>query len=152
MSGATQLLVRLATCLRLTVEKADGKVGIANEGYWGIPVKPSTTYKASFYIKGSGSFAPQRRPGQNAPQTPPPAVIEDNTAGPITVTIESNDGKTVYASGTINLEKSIYWKKYALTLTTAANVTTYYKRTFCNFNQSLGFILFQSGVVVSSNL
>jgi len=38
----------LTTCLRLTVEKATGRVGIANEGYWGIPIKPSTTYKASF--------------------------------------------------------------------------------------------------------
>ncbi|HEY2348342.1 MAG TPA: hypothetical protein VGH64_04975, partial [Puia sp.] len=43
----------LPTCLRLTVEKAAGKAGIANEGYWGIPVKPSSTYKASLYIKGT---------------------------------------------------------------------------------------------------
>src|ERR1044071_7793953 len=43
----------LSTCLRLTVEKAIGKAGIANEGYWGIPVKPSTAYKTSFYIKGT---------------------------------------------------------------------------------------------------
>ena len=111
----------LSTCLRLTVEKAGGRIGIANEGYWGIPVKPSTTYQASFYIKGSGSFQPPRRPGQPAPANPAP-VIEDNTAGPITVTIESNDGKTVYASGTINLAKSIFWKKYELTLTTKADV------------------------------
>jgi alpha-L-arabinofuranosidase len=112
----------LQTCLRLTVEKAAGRVGIANEGYWGIPVKPSTTYKASFYLKGSGSFQAPRRPG--APQSTQPAapVIEDNTAGPITVTIESNDGKTTYASGTINLAKSTFWKKYELSLTTAANV------------------------------
>src|SRR4051812_1380194 len=27
----------LSTCLRLTVEKVAGRVGIANEGYWGIP-------------------------------------------------------------------------------------------------------------------
>ena len=40
----------LTACLRLTVEKVNGRVGIANEGYWGIPVKPSTTYNASFYI------------------------------------------------------------------------------------------------------
>lgn len=111
----------LTTCLRLTVEKADGKVGIANEGYWGIPVKPSTSYKASFYMKGSGSVQPQRRPGGQQPANPAP-VIDDNTAGPITVTIESNDGKTIYASGTVNLEKSIFWKKYELTLTTSSNV------------------------------
>jgi alpha-L-arabinofuranosidase len=112
----------LSTCLRLTVEKANGRVGIANEGYWGIPVKPSTSYRASFYLKGTGSFQPPRRPGAQQPAQPTGPVIEDNTAGPITVTIESNDGKTVYASGTINLEKSIFWKKYELTLTTAANV------------------------------
>lgn len=111
----------LTTCLRLTVEKAAGKIGIANEGYWGIPVKPATAYQASFYIKGSGSFQPPRRPGQPAPVNPAP-VIEDNTAGPITVSIESNDGRTVYASGTINLAKSIFWKKYELTLTTKADI------------------------------
>jgi alpha-N-arabinofuranosidase len=111
----------LQTCLRLTVEKASGKVGIANEGYWGIPVKPNTAYRASFYIKGSGSIQPQRRPGAPQPAQQA-AVIEDNTAGPITITIESNDGKTVYASGTITLAKSIFWKKYELTLTTAADV------------------------------
>lgn len=111
----------LTTCLRLTVEKPGGRIGIANEGYWGIPVKPGTAYKASFYIKGTGSNPPPRqRPGQPAP--PPTTVIEDNTAGPVTVTIESRDGKTVYASGTIDLVKSIYWKKYELTLTTAADV------------------------------
>jgi alpha-L-arabinofuranosidase len=111
----------LQTCLRLTVEKAGGRVGIANEGYWGIPVKPSTTYRASFYLKGSGTIQPPRRPGSQQPAAPT-TVIEDHTAGPMTVTIESNDGKTVYASGTINLEKSQFWKKYELTLTTASNV------------------------------
>lgn len=112
----------LTTCLRLTVEKPGGRIGLANEGYWGIPVKPGTAYKASFYIKGTGSNPPPRqRPGQPAPA--PVTVIEDNTAGPVTVTIESNDGKTVYATGTIDLIKSIYWKKYELTLTTAADVT-----------------------------
>ncbi|CAN5451890.1 hypothetical protein BH10BAC2_BH10BAC2_33860 [soil metagenome] len=112
----------LSTCLRLTVEKASGRVGIANEGYWGIPVKPSTTYKASFYMKGSERSEPFRWPWEPKPNTPPLPDIPDNTPGPITVSIESNDGKTVYASGTINLDKSIYWKKYELTLTTAANI------------------------------
>jgi len=112
----------LQSCLRLTVEKAAGRVGIANEGYWGIPVKPSTTYKASFYIKGTGSIQPFRRPGSQQPAQPTGPVIEDNTAGLITITIESNDGKTVYASGTIDLAKNTFWKKYELTLTTAANV------------------------------
>ena len=112
----------LSTCLRLTVEMADGRVGIANDGYWGIPVKPSTTYSASFYIKGTDRREPPRWPWEPKPNTPPLPVIENNTAGPITVSIESNDGKTVYATGTINLEKSIYWKKYDLSLSTGADV------------------------------
>jgi alpha-L-arabinofuranosidase len=112
----------LTTCLRLTVPTAGIKVGIANEGYWGIPVKPSTTYKASFYLKGTGSM-PQRRFGrQQASTAPPAATIENNTAGLITVSIESTDGKTVYATGTIDFEKSSFWKKYELTLTTVADV------------------------------
>ena len=117
LNGAMQ------ACLRLTVEKADGSVGIANEGYWGIPVKPSATYKASFYIKGTDRREPPRWPWEPKPTTPPLPVIENNTPGPITVSIESNDGKTVYATGTINLEKSIYWKQYEVSLTTEANVT-----------------------------
>ncbi|HEX7411150.1 MAG TPA: alpha-L-arabinofuranosidase C-terminal domain-containing protein [Bacteroidales bacterium] len=112
----------LQTCLRLLVEKGGSRVGIANDGYWGIPVKPATIYQASFYIKGTGTIQPPRRPGSPAPTQPSSPVIDDSTAGPITVTIESNDGKTVYASGTINLIKSAFWKKYELTLTTAANI------------------------------
>ncbi len=112
----------LSTCLRLTVETVNGRAGIANEGYWGIPVKPSTTYTASFYLKGTDRREPHRWPWEPKPATPPLPVIENNTAGPITVSIESNDGKTVYATGTIHLEKSIFWKKYSLTLTTKADV------------------------------
>jgi len=112
----------LQSCLRLTVEKAGSRVGIANEGYWGIPVKPNTAYKASFYLKGTGTIQPPRRPGSQQPAQPAGTLIEDNTAGPITVTIESNDGKTIYASGTIELAKSAFWKKYELTLSTSSNV------------------------------
>jgi alpha-N-arabinofuranosidase len=113
----------LTQCLRLTVEKADGKVGVANEGYWGIPVRPSTTYHASFYIKGTARKDPPRWSWEPKDSKPSLPEIENNTAGPVTVSIESNDGKTVYATGTINLEKSIYWKKYEVNLTTAADVT-----------------------------
>jgi alpha-N-arabinofuranosidase len=111
----------LTTCLKLVVETDGGRAGIANEGYWGIPVKPNTTYKASFYIKGLGSTPPRRRPDGSA-STPIAPVIENNTAGPVTVSIESSDGKTVYASGIINLVKSNFWKKYELKLTTASTI------------------------------
>ena len=112
----------LQTCLRLTIENSGSRAGIANEGFWGIPVKPSTIYNASFYMKGAGGMPLQRRPGAPASNQLAPPVIVDNTAGPVTVSIESKDGKTVYASGTINLEKSAFWKKYQLTLTTSAGI------------------------------
>ncbi|MGY0034675.1 hypothetical protein [Pedobacter sp. NJ-S-72] len=111
----------LTTCLRLLVDTAGGRAGIANEGYWGIPVLPNTTYNASFYIKGTDSKPLPLNPWDPKPTVAVP-VIADNTAGPITVSIESNDGKTVYASGTINLVKSAFWKKYELKLTTGAGV------------------------------
>ena len=115
----------LTTCLKLTVEQPGTRAGIANSGFWGMPVNPSTTYSASFYIKGAGQAPPPARGGNRPPQanaTPIP-VIENNTAGLITVSLESNDGKTVYASGTINLEKTPFWKKYVLKLTTKAGIT-----------------------------
>ena len=142
----------MQACLRLTVEKADGRVGIANEGYWGIPVKPSTTYQASFYIKGTDRREPPRWPWEPKPTTPPLPVIENNTPGPITVSIESNDGKTVYAKGTINLEKSIYWKKYEVNFNHGCKCKTNERCTLCNFYQSHRCLLFQSRFFISANL
>ena len=48
----------IGTSLRLDVTQAStGHVaGIANEGYWGIPVKPNTRYRASFYAKAAPGF------------------------------------------------------------------------------------------------
>ena len=88
----------LSTCLRLDVTKSGGRVGIANEGYWGIPVKPQTTYKASFYAKTT-----------------------DEAAGPLTVSIESNDGTVTYASVPVTLNKG-EWKKYEVQLSTGNNI------------------------------
>ncbi|SDZ73105.1 alpha-N-arabinofuranosidase [Arachidicoccus rhizosphaerae] len=42
--------------LKLTVTKAGSSgAGIANSGYWGIPVRPNTEYKGFFYAKSSDS-------------------------------------------------------------------------------------------------
>jgi alpha-L-arabinofuranosidase len=86
--------------LKLIVTQAAGdqRVGIANEGFWGIPVKPSTSYKASFYAKASAGFA-----------------------GPIVVSIISTNGATTSASAQV-ARIGDTWAKYDVTLTTAANV------------------------------
>src|SRR4051794_5570430 len=46
----------LPVSLRLDLSGA-AAAGVANDGYWGIPVRPDTTYSASFYAKGGGGFA-----------------------------------------------------------------------------------------------
>jgi len=86
----------LTSSLRLditNVEKGQ-RVGVANEGYWGIPVKPATTYRASFYAKASAGFS-----------------------GPLNIDIESNDGATVFAAATVPTVTE-HWRRYELTLTT----------------------------------
>ncbi len=88
----------LTTCLRLDVGKEGGEVGFTNDGYWGIPVKPNTIYRASFYVKSA-----------------------NKEVSNLNVRIESRDGKTVYAKGTVLL-KSSDWKKYTLKLSTSNQV------------------------------
>ncbi len=46
----------LPTSLKVTVTgaSAGNEAGVTNEGYWGIPLKPRTTYQLSFYAKVAG--------------------------------------------------------------------------------------------------
>jgi len=87
----------IGTSLRVDVTQASAAhgAGVANEGYWGIPVKPQTRYRASFYAKAAAGVT-----------------------GPVTMSIQSDDGKTVYATGKVASLTSA-WKQYELTLTTA---------------------------------
>ena len=84
--------------LRLTL--AGGAGGIANNGYWGIPVKPATRYTATFYARGNEGFA-----------------------GPVTAALVARAGEQAVASAaTAPLTGG--WKKYTLTLTTPADAPT----------------------------
>jgi len=84
----------LTTHLKLTISKVPvgGRVAVANDGYWGIPVKSNWTYRCSFYAKALKGFS-----------------------GPLTVSIESTDGTIVYASATIPAINDV-WKHYRITL------------------------------------
>ncbi len=86
----------IGTSLRLEVTKASAghAAGVANEGYWGIPVKSHTRYRGSFYAKAAPGFD-----------------------GPITVSIQSDDGRTVYATGKV-ARLAPAWKQYEVTLQT----------------------------------
>jgi alpha-N-arabinofuranosidase len=73
---------------------ATAPAGVANGGFWGIPVKPGTTYRVSFFAKAASGFT-----------------------GPVTVSLESADGKTVFASAKIP-KITGEWKKFETKLKT----------------------------------
>ncbi|HUA68401.1 MAG TPA: alpha-L-arabinofuranosidase C-terminal domain-containing protein [Candidatus Saccharimonadales bacterium] len=86
----------LTTSLRLDVTEASQEhpAGIANSGYWGIPVKPMTRYHASFYAKAAPGFF-----------------------GTVTVSIQADDSSAVYAKGEVSgLTQD--WKQFKITLET----------------------------------
>jgi alpha-N-arabinofuranosidase len=76
----------------------DSPAGVANDGYWGIPVKPATKYHVSFFAKAK------------------------HFSGPLTVALESTDGKTIFAQSEISGIGG-GWNKFETTLTTASDIT-----------------------------
>ena len=93
---------KLPTSLRLDVATASvaAPAGVANEGYWGIPVKAGTRYHASFYAKAGNNFS-----------------------GPLTVAITSPDGATIFAEAKVR-HLSADWQRYEVTLKTGAVTPT----------------------------
>jgi alpha-N-arabinofuranosidase len=84
--------------LRLTVSTAPA--GVANTGYWGIPVRPNTTYRVRILARA-----------------------ETNFVGPVTVSIISEDGRTVYAKRRFT-GLTTDWRKFETTLNTGRVPTT----------------------------
>ena len=96
LDAANAFNARLTMSLRLTVTKAgeEHPAGMANGGYWGIPVRPDTRYHASLLARTESGFT-----------------------GPVTVSIVSDDGRTVYAAEKFS-GLAADWKKFELTLKT----------------------------------
>jgi alpha-L-arabinofuranosidase len=73
--------------------------GVANDGFWGIPVHPRTTYTARLFAKASRRI------------------------GPLRVAIESADGSTVYASARVpHVGTAVHGRPFELTLRTGSGV------------------------------
>ncbi|SNT35057.1 alpha-N-arabinofuranosidase [Granulicella rosea] len=81
--------------LLIEIGKADAEnpAGVRNEGYWGMPVRPKTTYKGSLYAKTDADLGPLTA-----------SLIDDRT------------GKTLASATVAGLTKS--WAKHDFTLTT----------------------------------
>jgi alpha-L-arabinofuranosidase len=82
--------------LKVTVGQADlqNHAGVENEGYWGIPALPNTTYQGSFFAKADGE-----------------------SVGPVTMSIVGDDtGKAVASAASPGLTTE--WKQYNVTLKT----------------------------------
>jgi len=103
----------LTNSLRLDAAAASesGRAGIANDGYWGIPVKPHTKYRASFYARAAADFK-----------------------GPIKVAIESDDGATTFAEAKVS-RISAGWKLHTVTLETGGVTPTAKARLVLSINQ-----------------
>jgi len=84
--------------LRLTLSGGTG--GVANNGYWGIPVKPSTKYTATFYARACDGF----------------------TGSASVSLVAGSADKIVAKADTAPLTTA--WKRYALTFTTPADAPT----------------------------
>ncbi|WP_225095321.1 LamG-like jellyroll fold domain-containing protein [Streptomyces sp. CoH27] len=76
---------------------AGNRAGVANDGFWGIPVRPRTTYTARLFAKASRRI------------------------GPLRVAIESADGATVYASAHVpHIGTAFPGRPFELTLRTGS--------------------------------
>jgi alpha-L-arabinofuranosidase len=98
--------VNSALPLSLRLDLSGSRAGVANDGYWGIPIRPGTKYTASFYAKGGAGFA-----------------------GRITASLLMDDGSvTVATAGTKPLSNA--WCKYTITLKTGHNTPITTKARF----------------------
>ena len=88
--------------LRLDVKRADAAspAGVRNAGYWGMAVRPNTTYRGSLYAK-----------------TDAPGV------GGLAVSLVNDDSGKAVATATLD-SLSTTWKRYEFTLKTGGNVET----------------------------
>lgn len=86
----------IKTSLRLEAKKSGTE--IINRGFWGFPIRKNTVFNGTLYAKSE------------TPQS-------------LSITLESNDGKTIYAKATVNsITKD--WQKYTFILTTDKKVST----------------------------
>ena len=103
----------LTNNLRLDAASASdsGWAGVANDGYWGIPVRPHTKYRASFYARASVDFK-----------------------GQIKIAIESDNGATTFAAAKVS-QALDGWQLHTVTLKTGDLTPTARARLVLSVNR-----------------
>jgi len=85
----------LTTSLRVTTTTTPKhRAGVANDGYFGIPIKPHATYRAQFFAKAAAGFT-----------------------GRLMVSLETADGTRRYAEARVE-PLGTTWKQYSVVLRT----------------------------------
>ncbi len=113
LSEKYPLTEKLPISLKVNVTKAgtNAAVSVSNEGYWGIPLRPETAYRVSFYAAGNNAWQKESK------EDPEPVLFR----APLTVSLQSTDGKTTYATATSPVLGGS-WNKIDLTLTTGKDI------------------------------
>jgi alpha-N-arabinofuranosidase len=114
----TPLNAALNVSLKLDVSGAskNSPAGLANGGYWGIPLKPSTTYRASFFAKAK-NFNGELTVGLVH-------LISTNEQTIKTNGFESPLGEATATVASASVPKiSGDWKQYEVSLTTPGDLT-----------------------------
>jgi len=98
----------LTESLRLSVISAPvgSRVGIVNDGFWGIPVRPLTRYHASFYAR-----------------------VELGSIDVLTLSLENPSLSIVYARASVRLIPGV-WRHYEVDLTTPDGIARTAKAEF----------------------
>jgi alpha-N-arabinofuranosidase len=97
-SGPSSALFR-SIKVSVTAASETAPAGVQNDGFWGIPVRPQTTYAGSFYAKS------------------------DSDGLPITVSLMNDETGVTAATATVTGVGS-QWKQYSFTLKTGAVAVT----------------------------
>lgn len=110
--------VNSALPVSLRLELAGGAAGVANDGYWGIPIRPDTSYIATFYAKSAGGFS-----------------------GPVIASIVIDDsGVAVAKADSPAITTS--WQKYTVKLTTGPDAPTTARAKFILSAKGSGSVSF----------
>ncbi len=110
--------VNSALPVGLRLDLSGKTAGLANDGYYGVPIRPDTTYTASFYAKGGGGFT-----------------------GPVTASLVLDEGNVAVAKAETKAVAGS-WQKHTVTLTTAHDAPTTAKAQFVLSAAGTGSVTF----------